>query len=61
MYTYMTINSGNLAMYAATNKMYHPCSLVPSLPRFTSSLYVQYNTRKQKSAKNGEALVSFIT
>ena len=33
----------------------------PGLPRFSSSVYAQYNTRKQKSAKNGEGLVSFIT
>ena len=33
----------------------------PGLPRFSSSVCVQYNTRKRKSAKNGEGLVSFIT
>ena len=33
----------------------------PGLPRFSSSVCVQYNTRKWKSAKNGEGLVSFIT
>jgi len=30
-------------------------------PVFCSLVCVQYNTRKQKSAKNGEGLVSFIT
>ena len=30
-------------------------------PVFCSSVCVEYNTRKQKSAKNGEGLVSFIT
>ena len=33
----------------------------PGLPRFSFSVCVQYNTRKQKSAKNGDGLVSFIT
>ena len=33
----------------------------PGLPRFSSSVYVQYNTRKRKSAKNGEGLISFVT
>ena len=33
----------------------------PGLPRFSSSVCVQYNTRKRKSTKNGEGLVSFIT
>ena len=33
----------------------------PDLPRFNFSVCVQYNTRKRKSAKNGEGLVSFIT
>ena len=33
----------------------------PPPPRFCFSVCVQYNTRKQKSAKNGEGLVSFIT
>jgi len=33
----------------------------PGLPRFfCSSVCVQYNTRKRKSVKNGEGLVSFI-
>ena len=41
----------------------HVCMLAsfPGLPRFSSSVCVQYNTRKLKSAKNGEGLVSFIT
>ena len=33
----------------------------PGLPCFSSSVCVQYNARKRKSAKNGEGLVSFIT
>ena len=33
----------------------------PSLPRFSSSVFVKYNTWKRKSVKNGEGLVSFIT
>ena len=33
----------------------------PGLPCFSSSVCVQYNTWKQKSAKNGEGLGSFIT
>ena len=37
-------------------------SLVPRPPPFfSSSVCVQYNTRKRKSAKNGVGLVSFIT
>jgi len=48
---------------------HHPCALIglctsalmlasfPGLPRFfCSSVFVQYNTRKRKSAKNGEGL-----
>ena len=33
----------------------------PGLPHLSSSVCIQYNTRKRKSAKNGEGLVSFIT
>ena len=33
----------------------------PGLPRFRSSVCVQYNTRRWKSAKNGKGLVSSIT
>ena len=33
----------------------------PVLPRFSSSVCIQYNTRKRKSAKNEEGLGSFIT
>ena len=33
----------------------------PGLPHFRSSVCGQYNTRRRKSAKNGEGLVSFIT
>ena len=37
-------------------------SLVPRPPPFfCSSVWVQYNTRKRKSAKNREGLVSSIT
>ena len=32
----------------------------PGLPRFRSSVCIQYNTRRQKSVKNGEGLVSLI-
>ena len=39
-----------------------PCSLNPRPPPFFfSSVCVQYNTRKRKSVKNGEGLVSSIT
>ena len=38
------------------------CSLVPRPPLFfCSSVCIQYNTRKQKSAKNGEGLGTPIT
>ena len=33
----------------------------PGLPRFRSSVCVQYNTRRQKSARNGEGLGTLIT
>ena len=33
----------------------------PGLPRFCSSVFVQYNTRKRNSAKNGEGLGTPIT
>ena len=36
-------------------------SLVPRPPPFLSSVFVQYNTRKRKSAKNGEGLGKPIT
>ena len=38
-----------------------PVSLFPGLPHFRSSVCVQYNTRRRKSTKNREGLVSSIT
>ena len=40
---------------------YNYCSCGKSLPRFRSSVCIQYNTWRWKSAKNGEGLVSSIT
>ena len=49
-------------VYVAVFCLHERVSLVPRPPPFfCSSVCVQYNTRKRKSAKNGEGLVSFIT
>ena len=42
--------------------VYEPhLALFPGLPVFCSSVFVQYNTRKRKSVKNGEGLGTPIT
>ena len=55
-----------MALFICLNKLQYTTSNLhvasfPGLPRFCSSVCTQYNTRKQKSAKNGEGLVSSIT
>ena len=47
--------------YVKPGMYYTTLASFPGLPRSSPLVCVQYNTRKWKSAKNGEGLVSFIT
>ena len=44
-----------------TTQSDHILASFPGIPHFSSSVCVQYNTRKWKSVKNGKGLGSFIT